>query len=67
MKDGYGFVICQNEIRRRPDIEGNKQHNVISLAGARCANWDWVKPEDVNFCIDCLSYIDGEGDFLNTV
>jgi len=67
MKDEYGFVICHNDIRRRPDIKKNKKHNVIGLSVARCAGWGWVKPEDVHLCVDCSSYVDAEGDFLNTI
>ena len=65
MKDEFGFPICYNDIRRRPDIKNNTKHELFPLSVARPTNWPDAKSP--HLCPICRCFVDEEGEFLNTI
>jgi len=66
MKDEYGFPICINDIRRRPDLTHIKRnHQLLPIGVAEPTHWKGEK--GIHLCVDCRHFVNDEGEFLNTI
>jgi len=66
LKDEYGFPICCNDARRRPDLPNAKKHDVWRLSGITLASHSEHEKE-ILLCIDCKSWVNEEGEFVQTI
>ena len=65
MRDDYGYPICCNDVRRRPDLPSAKRHEVWRLSGVVLLGHENEK--EILLCIDCRSWVNEKGDFVQTI